>query len=80
MLTGNVIFQISKSDDQKINIYNNISNIDLGECESKIKEQYSIDEDDSLIIYKQDIRTDNIATTYVQYKVFILIIYFRIKL
>ena len=80
MVTGNVIFQISKSDDQKINIYNNISNIDLGECESKIKEQYSIDEDDSLIIYKQDIRTDNIATTYVQYKVFILIIYFRIKL
>jgi len=69
ILTGNVIFQISKSDDQKINIYNNISSIDLGECESKIKEQYSIDEDDSLIIYKQDKRTDNIAITYVQYKV-----------
>jgi len=70
ILTGNVIFQISKSIDQKNNTYNNISSIDLGKCESKIKEHYSIDEDESLIIYKQDIRTENIATTYVQYKVY----------
>jgi hypothetical protein len=69
-MTGNVVFQISKSVDQKNNSYNNISSIDLGKCESKIKNRYSIDEDDSLIIYKQDIRIGNIATTYVQYKVY----------
>ena len=70
ILTGNVVFQISKSVDQKNNTYNNISNIDLGECESKIKKKFSIKEEDSLIIYKQDIRIENLATTYVQYKVY----------
>ena len=70
ILTGNVVFQIAKTSDQKSNTYNNISSIDLGKCETKIKEQFSIKEEDSLIIYKQDIRTENIATTYVQYKVY----------
>ena len=70
ILTGNVAFQISKSVDQKNNTYNNISSIDLGQCETKIKQRFSIDKDDSLIIYKQDIRIENLATTYVQYKVY----------
>lgn len=69
IITDNVIFQISKSVDQKNNS-KNISSIDLGECETKLKEYYSIDKDESLIIYKQDIRIDNLATTYVQYKVY----------
>ena len=69
IITDNVVFQISKSIDQKGNS-KNISSIDLGECETKLKEYYSIDKDESLIIYKQDIRTENLATTYVLYKVY----------
>ena len=68
-ITDNIIFQISKSVDQKNNS-KNISIIDLGECEEKLKKFYSINKDESLIIFKQDIRTDNIATTYVQYKIY----------
>ena len=69
IITDNVVFQISKSIDQKGNS-KNISSIDLGECETKLKEYYSIDKNESLIIYKQDIRTENLATTYVLYKVY----------
>ena len=70
ILTENVVFQIAKLDDQK-NINNKgISNIDLGDCEQKIKQYYSIKDEESLIIYKQDIKTDNLVTTYVLYKVY----------
>ena len=69
IITDNVIFQISKSIDQKNNS-KNISSIDLGECETKLKEYYSIDKDEPLIIYKQDIRIDDLSTTYVQYKIY----------
>ena len=69
-LTENVAFQISTVDSQKNNNNNGISSIDLGECEKKLKKYYSINKDESLIIYKQDIRTDNLATTYVLYNIF----------
>ena len=68
--TENVVFQIARLDDQKTSNNNGISNIDLGDCEQKLKQLNSIDSKDSLIIYKQDIRTDNLATTYVLYKIY----------
>lgn len=70
ILTENVVFQIARLDDQKNNNINGISNIDLGECEEKLKKFYSIDKEESLIIYKQDIKTDNLVTTYVLYKIY----------
>ena len=70
ILTGNVVFQIAKLDEQKENTSNNISSIDLGECETKLKQYYSINKDESLIIYKQDIRKENLATTFVLYKIY----------
>ena len=69
ILTENVVFQIARLDDQKTG-NSGISNIDLGECEKKLKQFYSIDQEESLIIYKQDIRTENLATTYVLYKIY----------
>ena len=52
--TENVIFQISTLEEQKYNINPNISSIDFGECEKKIKEKESLSPEDDLIVLKTD--------------------------
>ena len=66
--TENVIFEIIKYDNQPI--LDNISNIDLKECEKILKKQYNIKEEESLIIIKTDMKNDDSISTYVHYKIF----------
>ena len=47
------MYQISTSNNQKI-IQNNISTIDIGDCEKTLKEKYGIDQSLPLIIFKRD--------------------------
>ena len=47
-----------------------LSYIDLGKCEKLIREECEIPEDESLIIYKVDIKSENSISTHVQYKIF----------
>ena len=47
-----------------------LSYIDLGKCEKLLKINYTIPEDESLIIYIVDIKSENSLTTNVQYKIF----------
>jgi hypothetical protein len=68
--TENVIFHISTLENQMNDEYLNISVIDLGECENKIKEQEGLSEDDQLIIYKVDLKNNDLTSTYVQYEVY----------
>ena len=69
--TEKVIFQISTSEEQKSNNNENISSIDLGdECEQRIKVQEDLSENDNLIIYKIDIKSEDLSMTYVQYEVY----------
>mgnify|MGYP006988894505 FL=1 len=68
--TDNVIFHISTLEDQMNEEYFNISVIDLGECENKIKEHEGLSEDDQLIIYKVDLKNNDLTSTYVQYEVY----------
>ena len=69
--TQNAKFQISLSEDQKSQNKPNISSIDLGECEKIIKRKVEgLKEDDELIIFKTDIRDDNIKSTYVQFEIY----------
>ena len=69
--TQNAIFQISLSEEQKSQNKPNISSIDLGECEKKIKRNVEgLKENDELIIFKTDIRDDNIKSTYVQFEIY----------
>ena len=63
----NLILQISKIDEQ--NEEDN-SNIDLGVCESILKKKYSIDEEESLIIYKSDLFKEDSISSYVQYEIY----------
>ena len=66
--TPSVAFQLTSLDEQKKN--NNMSIIDLGECENKLKEEYNISKEESLIIFKIDIQNKNKSLTYVQYEVY----------
>ena len=68
--TETVIIQLSRLDDQVNQENENISNIDLGECEDKLREENHLDDDEDLIIYKIDIKTSDLSTTYVTYEVY----------
>ena len=66
--TENTLFQITTLDEQKNNENKEISIIDLGDCELKLKIENQISEEEELIILKVDIKEG--ATTYVQYEVY----------
>ena len=68
--TANAIFEISTTNEQK-NINNeNISNINLGQCESELKIKNNISNSQSLIIFKIDIKSLDKKTTYVKYEIY----------
>ena len=68
----NVIFQMTTTENQNYNLENNLNNnislIDLGECEETLKKEYKID--DPLIIIKVDIKRNDTVSTQVEYQVF----------
>ena len=53
-IEDNVQYQMTTSDNQKNNTNKNMSTIDLGECEAKLKKIYDIDPSLPLIIFKID--------------------------
>ena len=68
--TQNVIFQVSTVKDQKNSENQNVSNIDLGICEEKLRSFYTFDEDESLIIIKVDTKSEDLTQTFVQYEIY----------
>ena len=68
--TKNVIFQISSLDNQKNNNNPNISSIDLGICEEILKKKEGLSEEHNLIIFKIDIKSEDLSKTYVLYEIF----------
>ena len=67
--TTSVSFQLTTLDYQKNN-HLNVSSIDLGTCEDKLREEYNISKEYGLIIFKIDIKDSNNSLTYVQYEVY----------
>lgn len=51
----NLLFQVTTTDNAKNNQYKNVSSIDFGECEAKVKNEYQID---YIIIKKIDINVN----------------------
>ena len=47
-----------------------ISNIDLGECEERLKDIYNISESNDLIIFQINIKDLEKTKTYVQYEIY----------
>ena len=62
------MFQISTLADQKNSDNPNVSSIDLGECEKALKDKFGINED--LIVFKTDIKSEDLTQTYVQYEIY----------
>ena len=59
---------ITSTKNQKKQINDNVTTIDLGECETKLKNEYNISMNDSLYILKIDIPVDNIQN--IEYEIF----------
>ena len=47
-----------------------ISSIDLGECEQRLKEQEKLSDEDDLIVFKIDLKNEDLSSTYVQYEIY----------
>ena len=62
------IIQVYYSDEPPIKI-NNISSINLGECENRLRDEYKI-KNEKLIVVKVDTRKENSITNYVQYEIY----------
>ena len=65
----NANIQLSTYKEQKNEIHG-ISNIDLGACEDILKDAYNISRTESLIIFKLDIKTEDLSSTYVKYELY----------
>ena len=66
--TNNAAFQITQYNNQTNNY--NISYVDIGICEEKIKTLFNIPKEESLIILKVDIKSEDSSGTYVQYEIY----------
>ena len=67
---SNMIFQITTTDNQKNNTNNNISTINLNNCENILKEKYGINEALPLIIYKIDYYFPDKLIPIVEYEIY----------
>ena len=65
-----VLYQLTTTDNQKNNIYKNISTIKLGECENILKKIYDIDKNLSLIIFKIDYYLEGLLIPIIGYEVY----------
>ena len=65
-----ITISITSTENQKKNNNKNISTIDLGECENKLKIKYNISYNESLLIYKIDILKVGMKIPRIEYEVF----------
>ena len=69
-MENNIKYQITSSFNQKYNHYDNISVIDLNQCETKLKDIYKIPPNETLIIFKYDYISEEYFIPIVGYDVF----------
>ena len=70
IFTENIIIQLSTLEDQQNTNDIKVSSINLGECEENIKKANNISSTDQLIIYKMDIKSEDLSATYVLYELY----------
>ena len=66
----NIICTLTSTYNQQNNKNNNISTINLGVCESKLKNQYKINNDKSLLILKAEIYEEGFLIPIIEYEVY----------
>ena len=65
-----ITYQLTTTENQKNGSYNNISTVDLGECEDKLKDVYGINSNISLIILKIDYKMEGLLIPVIGYEVY----------
>ena len=66
----NTVYQLTSSDNQNNNEYNNYSVILLGDCEKKLKEYYNINDNRTLIIFKQEYFEEGSLIPIIDYEIY----------
>jgi len=66
----NIIYTITTPENQRNNKNKNVSTIDLGECENKLKEHYKISDNETLFILKIDYFEKGLLIPIVEYEVY----------
>ena len=66
----NVLYQITTTENQNNNTYNNISTIKLGKCEDILRLKYNISSNLSLIIFKIDYYKEGLLIPIIGYEVY----------
>ena len=67
----NELYLITTSKNQKNKVYNNGETIiDLGECETKLKQAVGLNEEETLIIYKMDYILEDLKIPITEYEIF----------
>ena len=64
------IYQITTTENQNNNKYNNISSVKLGDCEDRLKDIYGISKNKSLIIFKIDYYSPGLKIPIIGYEIF----------
>ena len=70
MKDNNIIYQLTSSNNQNNNKYDNISSIYLGECEKKLRLENNIDNNTELIILKIDIFENGFLIPIIEYDIY----------
>ena len=71
IIDGNdIVYQITSPENQNNNLKNDRVNIQLGECETTLRDYYNISENDPLIIYKIDIHEEGLLIPVVEYEIY----------
>ena len=68
--TEKLIITFTTTQNQKNNIYNNKTTIDIGECENKLRNFYNISNNETLYMKKIDIFQEGIKTLKVEYDIY----------
>ena len=67
---NNITYQITSSYNQLNDEYNNITSINIGECENILKKKYNIKNDENLLIFKVDYFLDGFLIPITEYEIF----------
>ena len=67
---NNIVYQLTTSYNQKFKTYNNVSSINLGECENILKEKNKINKNESLIILKVENKIEELNIPIIKFEIF----------
>ena len=67
---NNIIYQITSSNNQQNKEYNNLSSIYLGECENVLKEEYNINKNESLLLFKIEYKIKELNIPIIKFEIF----------